>query len=51
MEEHVIVRLEHGIVRSERDVMIGGALGLVEVRRSPGVGLTAETTANGALVV
>ena len=37
MEEHEIVRLEHGIVRSERDVMIGGALGCVKARRSPKV--------------
>ena len=38
------------IVRSERDVMIGGALGHVEVRRSLEVGLMAETIADGALV-
>ena len=50
-EEHEIVRSEHGIVRLERDVMIGGALGHFEVRRSPGVGLMAETTLDGALVV
>ena len=50
-EEHRIVRAEHGIVRSERDVMIGGAFGGVDVRQSPEVGLMAESTTNGALVV
>ena len=30
--------------------MIGGVLGRVEVRRSPKVGLMAETTTDGALV-
>ena len=38
------------IVRLERDVMIGGALGHVEVRRSLEVGLMAETIVDGALV-
>ena len=51
IKEHRIIRSEHGIVRSKREVMIGGALGRVEVRRSPGVGLMVETTADGALVV
>ena len=46
----LFVTEEHGIVRSERDVMIGGVLGRVEVRRSPKVGLMAETTTDGALV-
>ena len=32
-------------------MMIGGALGRVEVRRNPEVGLMAETSAVGALVV
>ena len=50
-EEHRIVRVEHEIVRSERDVMIGGAFGGVDVRQSPEVGLMAESTTNGALVV
>ena len=45
-----VVRLEHEIVRSERDVMIKGALGCVEVRRSPEVGLMAKTIVDGALV-
>ena len=49
-EEHEIFRLEHEIVRSERDVMIKGALGCVEVRRSPEVGLMAKTIVDGALV-
>ena len=31
--------------------MIGGVIGHAEVRRSSGVGLMAETTADGALVV
>ena len=50
-KEHRIVRSEHEIVRSKREAMIGGALGRVEVRQSPGVGLMVETTADGALVV
>ena len=47
----LFVTEEHEIVRSERDMMIGGALGRVEVRRNPEVGLMAETSAVGALVV
>ena len=31
--------------------MIGGVLGRVKVRQSPGVGLMAKTIADGALVV
>ena len=46
-----VVRSEHRIDRLERDVMIGGVFGHVEVRWSLGVGLMAEITANGALVV
>ena len=46
----IFVIKEHGIVSSENDVMIGGALGHVEVRRSLEVGLMAETIADGALV-
>ena len=47
----LFVTEEHEIVRSERDMMIGGALGRVEVRRNPEVGLMAETSSVGALVV
>ena len=47
----LFVTEEHEIVRSERDMMIGGALGRVEVRQNPEVGLMAETSAVGALVV
>ena len=47
----IFVIKEHGIVSSENDVMIGGALGHFEVRRSPGVGLMAETIADGPLVL
>ena len=47
----VFVTEENGIVRLERDVMIGGALRRVDVRRSLGVILMAKTTVDGALVV
>ena len=47
----IFVTEEHGIVRSQGDVMIRGALGRVEVRRIPEVILMAKTTADGALVV
>ena len=47
----LFVTEEHEIVRLERDMMIGGALGRVEVRRNPEVGLMAETSAVRALVV